>query len=189
MAGTTAFGYHHFSRTVVECLTMIAFASAILLSHFLASAEMDVTITETSVSWDNKTVLFDDIIGYSVNRSIFITAFAIKLKSNKVVSINAFDFGKFKETFREFTDELIRAIKAKSINAEKMIYSEMYNRNLKFRIKWHYYVDIPIVIVVNLGFLYFKIIKNVPLEWYKLFFLNVLFLSTFKYLQVRKKKE
>jgi hypothetical protein len=159
----------------------------IIVAFKVAGRIIKLETGNDSVTIGKRTIDFNTIKGYNINRSgLIMSSMDLRLSSNETVSITCSNFGEHGKQFTQLTEKLVAAITEKNRDFGPMIYQDVHVKQMKF-LRPIIIFGIILVLMLDILGIFLIAIGEKGLPW-QVFIINVVILSMLPYLRRSKTK-
>jgi hypothetical protein len=171
----------HFLNAFYAVIGIILILPTCIICGLISSKrKIEISIDDFRMQFKDSNILLVDIVGYYINRNTpILTQIEIKDIKNNDYRFTSLNFGQKGKDFELFISDFLQKVKVTNKDCEKLSFYDFHQKQYKVFRVW-ICVDLALVILVNLGFLYLILFQNDHFNW-KLLFLNFIFLGMYNF--------
>jgi hypothetical protein len=155
---------------------------AFIISFKAASRKVHIEMSSDRVTVHKRTIDYDTILGYHINKTgLIMSSLDLRLSNNEVFTITCSNFGEKGIQFTQLTEKLIKAIGERNQSFLPMNYQDVHVKQMKF-LRPLIISAIIIVLLVDLLAVMLVLIGEKPLPW-QVFMVNIVILPLIPYLK------
>ena len=162
------------------------FTSGLVLALKFSKRVSIICLNQNRLEFDDNNIELIDIQGYYINReSQVMTQIEIRAKNHdyKITSTN---YGQKGKEFELFLSDIVKKTKELNTEFKELSFYDFHKKQYSY-FKRTIYIDLGVLILLNLVYLYLIIFRNVPFNW-KLLFLNLIFVWVYDFHKKNEKK-
>ena len=173
-----AIAYLNALSCVIGCVLIIPLV--LIISSRISKSVLDISLNENSIQFGDTKILLSDIDGYYINKeSPTMTQIEFRDTKNNDFSFTSLSFGQTGKDFKSFLSDFLKFAQLANGDLKQYSYYDFHKKQYSY-FKRAIYVDLVIVILVNLFYVYLIFFRNVPFNW-KLLFLNSIFVGRYTF--------
>jgi hypothetical protein len=158
-----------------------------VISKKVSSQIVTIDIGSERVSVHNKTIHYNTIQGYHINKTgLIMSSLDLRLTNGEIFTISCSNFGEKGIRFTQLTEKLIKAIGERNQSLLPMNYQDVHVKQMKF-LRPLIISAIVIVLLLDLLAVILVVIGEKSLPW-QVLIVNVVILSLIPYLKRSKIK-
>jgi hypothetical protein len=160
---------------------------AFIISRKAASRMVHVEVGSDRVNVHKRTIDYDTIQGYHINKTgLIMSSLDLRLSNNETFSITCSNFGEKRAQFTQLTEKLIKAVGERNQGFAPMNYQDVHVKQMKF-LRPLIISGIIIVLLLDILAVMLLLIGEKSLPW-QVFMVNIVILSLLPYLKRSKAK-
>ncbi len=173
------------SPLILMVIMVFILSGGYQLSKILSRRIVNIKLTDSSLEFDKKCVLFSELEGYYINREgLSMTTIEFRDIRHNAYSLTSLKKGKEAKEFDLLLSDLVQ--KFNNINLMELSYYEFHNKQYGF-IRATIYIAFAIVVLLDLLYFYLILVKGVPFNW-KLLLVNFLLIWLYSFHKQNEKK-
>jgi len=179
----------HFLNAICAVIgIMLILPTSILVGLISSKKKIDISIDDFKMQFEDSDILLVDIVGYYINRDTpVLTQIEIKDIRNNDYRFTSLNFGKKGKDFESFLSDFLQKVQLTNKDFRELSFYDFHQKQYKISRVW-IYIDLALVILFNLGCLYLMLFQKDHFDWWKLFFLNFIFLGMYNFHKKNEKK-
>jgi len=153
---------------------IVVFVSGLLIALKFSKRKSQISLNENKLEFDDINIKLSDIQGYYINRQSAVMSqieFRDKNHDYKITSVN---YGEKGKEFELFLSDLVKNTKELNTEFKELSFYDFHKKQYA-HFRRSIYIDLGILILLNLVYFYLILFKSVPFNW-KLLFINFLFI-------------
>ena len=152
----------------------------LIISSRMSKSKFDISLNENSIKFGDTNILLSDIDGYYINKeSPTMTQIEFRDTKNNDFSFTSLSYGQTGKDFKSFLSDFLKYAQLANPDFKQLSFYDFHKKQYSY-FKRAIYVDLVVVVLLNLVYVYLIFFRNVPFNW-KLLFLNSIFVGRYTF--------